>query len=263
MRGSSGTRNRQVYTPVSAILKFAGIATGVRRLKAPPGIVRWLEPDEAGRLIAACAPHLRPLVKFLLLTGARAGEALWLDWSCVDLTRAHINFPQDEKRPCARRAVASRSCGRAGEPSTRNGAVFRKPNGKPYKPPRGDGDTSAGNKIRMGFRGALRRAGLENFRVHDCRHTWATWHYREHRDLIALQQLGGWRTLSMVTRYAHASSENYRAGLTRFHHLGRFPGSKKRVGLQTNENNRPFGAAVSVRTGADFLNFLLKPCGRR
>jgi len=43
--------------------------------------------------------------------------------------------------------------------------------------------------------------------VHDLRHTWATWHYAEHRDLIRLQRLGGWKTLSMVTRYAHQSSD--------------------------------------------------------
>jgi integrase len=52
-----------------------------------------------------------------------------------------------------------------------------------------------------------------NFRVHDCRHTWATWHYAEHHDLIALQKLGGWRSLSMVLRYAHANTENYREGI--------------------------------------------------
>jgi hypothetical protein len=35
--GSAGTRNRQVYTPVSAILKFAGVTRDVRRLKARGG----------------------------------------------------------------------------------------------------------------------------------------------------------------------------------------------------------------------------------
>jgi len=74
--GSAGTRNRQVYTPVSAILKFAGVTRDVRRLKAR-GVVRWLTPQEAKRLIAACSPHLRPLVMFLLYTGVRAGEALF------------------------------------------------------------------------------------------------------------------------------------------------------------------------------------------
>lgn len=86
------TRNRCVHTPLSAILKFAGVALDIRRPSR--GIVRWLTHDEAGRLLAACAPHLRPLVMFLLLTGARIGEALWLDWRCVDLARAHVSFPK-------------------------------------------------------------------------------------------------------------------------------------------------------------------------
>jgi integrase len=77
---SPATRNRKVHTPTSAILKFAGVTRNIRRPKAPPGIVRWLTQDEARRLVAACSPHLRPLVMFLLHTGARIGEALWLDW---------------------------------------------------------------------------------------------------------------------------------------------------------------------------------------
>jgi hypothetical protein len=43
--GAPATRNRQVYAPNSAILKYAGVTRPVRRLKAPPGIVRWLTPD--------------------------------------------------------------------------------------------------------------------------------------------------------------------------------------------------------------------------
>ena len=46
-RGANATRNRQVYTPVSAVLQFAGVNLDVRRLKAPPGIIRWIEPEEA------------------------------------------------------------------------------------------------------------------------------------------------------------------------------------------------------------------------
>jgi integrase len=59
----------------------------------------------------------------------------------------------------------------------------------------------------------LRRAGIKDFRVHDCRHTFATWHYAVHHDLIALQRLGGWRTLGMVSRYAHANVAAYHQGI--------------------------------------------------
>jgi integrase len=67
--------------------------------------------------------------------------------------------------------------------------------------------------IKTAFKAALRRAGIANFRVHDLRHTWATWHYAERHDLDALQKLGDWKTPSMVMRYAHANSENHRAGI--------------------------------------------------
>jgi integrase len=164
-------------------------------------------------LIASCSPHLRPLVMFLLYTGARAGEALWLDWRNVDLVRAHVVFEKTKNGhprgvPLHRDLIAEL----ANLPH-RIGMVFRRPDGEPYALPTGDHDKSAGSKIKTAFQGAVKRAGLTNFRVHDCRHTWATLHYQTHHDLIALQHLGGWRTLSMVTRYAHANSENYREGI--------------------------------------------------
>nr|WP_237143545.1 tyrosine-type recombinase/integrase [Phyllobacterium zundukense] len=46
---------------------------------------------------------------------------------------------------------------------------------------------------------------MTNFTPHDCRHTWATWHYKANRDLGALQKLGGWKTMAMVMRYAHTN----------------------------------------------------------
>jgi hypothetical protein len=37
-------------------------------------------------------------------------------------------------------------------------------------------------------------------------HSDPTWHYAVNRDLLALQRLGGWKTLAMVTRYAHVNT---------------------------------------------------------
>jgi integrase len=55
---------------------------------------------------------------------------------------------------------------------------------------------------------ALRRAGIEDFRWHDLRHTWASWHVQGGTPLFALQELAGWETEKMVRRYAHLAAEH-------------------------------------------------------
>ena len=55
---------------------------------------------------------------------------------------------------------------------------------------------------------ALKRAGIEAFRWHDLRHTWASWHVQQGTPLFALQELGGWESSEMVRRYAHLAAEH-------------------------------------------------------
>jgi len=93
----AGTLNRQVYTPASAVLKFAakrGLCDfrQIERPRQPKGRIRWLTPTEADRLIGACSTHLRPLVIFLFHTGCRLSEGLYLDWAQVDLIRREVQF---------------------------------------------------------------------------------------------------------------------------------------------------------------------------
>ena len=64
----------------------------IERPAQPKGRVRWLTFEEAEQLVDACSPHLRPLVMFLLGTGARMSEALYLEWREVDLAAAHVTF---------------------------------------------------------------------------------------------------------------------------------------------------------------------------
>ena len=83
--------------PSALYLHTRRSAAGARKslsndLKLPGDRVRWITLAEAERLIGTCAEHLRPLVTFLLYVGARCGEALWLDWSHVDLNRGHVIF---------------------------------------------------------------------------------------------------------------------------------------------------------------------------
>ena len=66
----------------------------------------------------------------------------------------------------------------------------------------------------MGFKGACKRAGIIDFHPHDCRHTWATWHYAANRDLVALMDLGGWKSERMVLRYAHMNVAHREQSIT-------------------------------------------------
>ncbi len=55
---------------------------------------------------------------------------------------------------------------------------------------------------------ALERAEIEDFRWHDLRHTWASWHVQNGTPLFALQELGGWESPEMVRRYAHLAADH-------------------------------------------------------
>jgi integrase len=57
------------------------------------------------------------------------------------------------------------------------------------------------------WKAALGRAGITDFRWHDLRHTWASWHVQVDTPLNALQELGGWESVDMVRRYAHLAPE--------------------------------------------------------
>ena len=211
---SAATINRQFFTPASAVLHHAAkrgwtASPILERPNVKAAEFKWLKRDEAERLIAAAGAALKPLLIFMLYTGARSGEALGLDWRDVvlDRDRAHVNFPKTKNGeprgvPLHRRVVAEL----ANLPQPHDdGPVFRRPDGYPYAMPKGGDDTSAGSRIKKAFAGACRRAGLSGFSPHDLRHTWATWFYIANRDITALQKLGGWKSAEMVLRYTHAN----------------------------------------------------------
>jgi integrase len=204
-KAKSSTITRQLFTPVSAVLKFAA-ARGMcefSRLERPPqprGRTRWIEPEEAERLIAACSPHLKPFVIFLFCTGARLSEALRLDWKNVDLARGEVQFLATKNGDSRGVPLHPRAVRALRGLKGRSGAVFRRPDGKPYEP-----NPKGGVPVKTAFKGACRRAGIEDFTIHSIRHSWATLHYRTSRDLPSLMRLGGWRTQSMVVRYLHVN----------------------------------------------------------
>jgi integrase len=204
---SNATYMRQILTPLRALLRYAARRGWCdmplfESVPTAAGRTRFLLPDEAERLIAAAAPHLQPLLIFLLCTGARLSEALGLEWRDVDLQGARAIFWADQTKSGRRRvARLLPRCvlSLAGVPRLAE-RVFLAPSTHPYLTGR---ERGYGGQIKTAWRGALRRAGLADLSPHDLRHTWASWHYALHRDPFALKAEGGWSSMALVERYAH------------------------------------------------------------
>jgi integrase len=138
------TYTRQIVTPLRAILRHAAErgwcdAPHISAPKSPAGRTRYLLPDEAERLIAAAAPHLKPLLIFLVGTGARMAEAVYLDWRDVDLGGARAIFWPDQTKAGKRRNayLPPRVVAALANLPHRDGAVFLSDKGAPYADRRG------------------------------------------------------------------------------------------------------------------------------
>lgn len=88
------TLNRQVFTPVAAVLRAGGAVLTLRRPKGARGQARtfWLREDKLFALLDAgddLHPRFGVLLEFLAYTGARLSEALRLRWEDVELDRAY------------------------------------------------------------------------------------------------------------------------------------------------------------------------------
>jgi integrase len=221
----------QIITPLRAVLNF-GFQNGwcdkpVFKLpKINPVETEFSLPAEAELIIAAAAPYLRPLLEFLYSTGARVGEALSLDWRWVDLAGAQVTFlaslTKAKKRRVAflpPRAVAAL----ASLPEPHLGPVFGWETN-----PTADGQVKRrrrvykrrpgkGGEIKRAFDAAVRRAGISRrLTPHSTRHSWASWWYAIHRDIMALKAEGGWSTIGLVERYAHLVPRGQEAQIAAF-----------------------------------------------
>lgn len=166
---------------------------------------RWLTKDEAVCLIAVCPPHLAALVRFALATGCRASEITGLEWNRVDLERQTAWLNQTKNGtprgvPLNRDAVAVLEEQRGND--SRYCFTYR---GKPI----------TWEVTNSAWHTALAKAGIADFRFHDLRHTWASWHRQAGTSCDELKELGGWKSRVMVDRYAKYATEHLAAAASR------------------------------------------------
>lgn len=174
----------------------------VRLLPEPKRRIRFLTEEEAERLLGELPEHLAAMVRFSLETGLRQANVTGLLWSQVDLARKVAWIHPDQAK--ARKAIAIPLSDMAvlvirGQLGKHDTHVFSY-RGKPVR----HVNNHAWDK-------ALARAGIADFRWHDLRHTWASWHVQRGTPLNVLQELGGWESVEMVQRYAHLSGEHLSA----------------------------------------------------
>lgn len=204
--GVSNARANRITALVSAVLNTARREWGwidsvppIRKLAEPTKRIRWLTKDEAVRLLAELPSHLEAMARFSLLTGLRESNVTKLEWNQIDLQRRVAWIHPDQAK--AGKAI--------GVPLNDEAVdIVRSQIGNDlhyvfvYK---GKAVLRANNHA---WRKALNRAGIKDFRWHDLRHTWASWHVQAGTPLNVLQELGGWSDYKMVLRYAHLAPEH-------------------------------------------------------
>jgi integrase len=203
---SPATRNRQVYTPMSAILKRSGVAFALRRPKDSNGrtINAWLRQEQAERMFAEAGkidPEFRIFLRFLCYTGCRLSEAtsrfltdnLDLRDASAFIPRTKNGKPRKVHLPphiVVDLANHPRGLDRPGE------TVFRwSKGGALYDLLR---DTAKAADVRLPKRAAF----------HLFRHTYATWLRRfAGADARALVGTGAWDSERSANRYAHTVTD--------------------------------------------------------
>ena len=166
------------------------------KFKMLPGEVkreRFLSKEEEERLLEACRespnPYLEAFVVVALYTGLRHREIASLTWEDVDLKAKRIRVVDAKNRtvryqPLPQKAVeAFRSLPR------REGNIF------PYW-------------LNKAFKKACERAGIEDLRIHDLRHTYASRLVQAGVPLRIVQELLGHASISTTMRYAHLAYEH-------------------------------------------------------
>lgn len=223
---SPATRNRQVHTPISAILKRAGVERAVKRPKGHAGTKRvdWLSIEQAERIFDAARsidPEFAGFLVMLCYTGMRLSEALGMEISKVDIASAFAYLPSTkngEDRAVFLPPVVVAELANHPRGLARLGTVWRfRKNGHLY-------NLMKATKKRAG-------ADLAWVTFHTFSHTYATWMRRYGGlDTRGLVGTGRWKDEKSAARYAHVVvSEEARKAV-----LLPTPGGKGRQGRSGN-----------------------------
>lgn len=163
--------------------------------------LRFLSQEEITVLLQACDSRLYSIVVCAIWTGMRKGELLNLTWDNVDLEHNTIYIIQSKSGKPREVPISPRlselfiTMG-----PKREGRVFE----------------LAEITLRRYFPKALKRAGINDFRFHDLRHTFASHFIMKTNDMPALQKILGHHSPILTQRYAHLSRGHMLSNMTTF-----------------------------------------------
>ena len=160
---------------------------------------RYLSAEEVKRLLKelnnAHNPMLKYIIPFLILTGARKTEALTARWIDIDFERRFWRIPFT-KNGKVRHVPLSDACIHLlkSVPRLRSFYVFE--NRRTNKPFR---------SIYFSWNTARNRAGMPELRIHDLRHSFASFLVNAGCSLYEVQKILGHSQINVTQRYSHLS----------------------------------------------------------
>jgi len=177
---------------------------------------RYLTPAEAKALIDAAAAHLKPIIKFALLTGLRRANILGLDWSEIDLPGRRVTLlvksaatgQKEHTLPISDPMLTLL----ASLGPKDSGPVFT------YRPARRGGKLGPPRRIldvKTAFLAAVRRSKIAPCRFHDLRRTAASWMVQAGVPLDVVRDVLGHSDISVTLRYAHRDQRATLAGMNK------------------------------------------------
>jgi integrase len=159
-------------------------------------------PEREGDLL----DHIRPLVLVALNTGLRRGELLGLKWGSVNfpaklltVTAATAKSGHTRRVPLNTEALATLTAWHERQ---------RKPAAEALVFPGHDGERMT--RIDTAWGTLMKTAGLKNFRLHDCRHHFASRLVQAGVDLYTVKELLGHSEIAMTEKYSHLAPDNLR-----------------------------------------------------
>ena len=155
--------------------------------------------------------HLRPLVITALNTGLRRGELLGLQWGNVNFSAKILTVTAATAKSGHTRRVPLNK--EALDIFERWHERQQKPKSDAYVFPSHDGARMKG--IDTAWGSLMKTAGLKNFRLHDCRHHFASKLVQAGVDLYTVKELLGHSEIAMTERYSHLAPDNLRAAVER------------------------------------------------